>query len=69
VLCCARVLTDLQLLSELLLDVNNVRLMMRYVSDVQNLMQMMNMLKDTSRSIQFEAFHVFKVSNSQQDRG
>jgi hypothetical protein len=41
--------------------VNNVRLMMRYVSDVQNLMQMMNMLKDTSRSIQFEAFHVFKV--------
>lgn len=51
----------MQLLSELLLDVNNVRLMMRYVSDVQNLMQMMNMLKDTSRSIQYEAFHVFKV--------
>lgn len=51
----------LQLLSELLLDRNNVHLMMKYVSDVQNLMQMMNMLKDTSRSIQYEAFHVFKV--------
>eukprot|EP00879_Flechtneria_rotunda_P003767 GHRR01004006.1.p1 GENE.GHRR01004006.1~~GHRR01004006.1.p1 ORF type:complete len:146 (+),score=76.59 GHRR01004006.1:436-873(+) len=35
--------------------------MMRYVSDVQNLMQMMNLLKDSSRSIQFEAFTVFKV--------
>jgi hypothetical protein len=64
--CCSVLLSlllcpTLQLLSELLLDVNNVRLMMRYVSDVQNLMQMMNMLKDTSRSIQYEAFHVFKV--------
>jgi len=61
VLCCVCVCVCVQLLSELLLGPNNVRLMMRYVSDVQNLMQMMNMLKDTSRSIQFEAFHVFKV--------
>jgi hypothetical protein len=52
----------LQLLGELLLDRCNVRLMMRYVSDVKNLMQMMLLLKDSSRNIQFEAFHVFKVS-------
>lgn len=58
--CCARV----QLLGELLLDRSNVRLMMRYVSDVKNLMQMMMMLKDSSRSIQFEAFHVFKARAS-----
>ena len=33
----------------------------QYVSDVDNLCLMMNLLKDQSRSIQFEAFHVFKV--------
>lgn len=51
-----------QLLADLLLDGHHVVLMMRYVSDVKNLMQMMNLLKDSSRSIQYEAFHVFKVS-------
>jgi hypothetical protein len=50
-----------QLLSDLLLSQHNLRLMLRYVSDPQNLMQMMNLLKDSSRSIQFEAFHVFKA--------
>ena len=33
----------------------------QYVADVQNLKLMMDLLKDPSRSIQFEAFHVFKV--------
>jgi hypothetical protein len=51
-----------QLLGQLLLESPDVRLMMRYVSDVRNLMLMMNLLKDSSRSIQFEAFHVFKVA-------
>ena len=50
-----------QLLGELLLDRANVKVMMRYVSDVRNLQLMMILLKDGSRSIQFEAFHVFKV--------
>ena len=36
--------------------------MVRYVADEENLKLMMNLLKDQSRSIQFEAFHVFKVS-------
>lgn len=44
-----------------MLDRTNVRIMMQYVSDVNNLVLMMNLLKDHSRSIQFEAFHVFKV--------
>lgn len=52
---------SLKLLGELLLDRANVKLMVRFVGEVQHLMQMMMMLKDSSRSIQFEAFHVFKV--------
>nr|Q9XFY6.1 RecName: Full=Degreening-related gene dee76 protein [Auxenochlorella protothecoides]CAB42595.1 putative MO25 protein [Auxenochlorella protothecoides] len=52
---------SLKLLGELLLDRVNVKIMMQYVSDVNNLILMMNLLKDSSRSIQFEAFHVFKV--------
>ena len=52
----------MQLLGELLLDRANVKVMMRYVSDSKNLQMMMMLLKDNSRSIQFEAFHVFKVN-------
>eukprot|EP00884_Botryococcus_braunii_P018868 jgi/Botrbrau1/5665/Bobra.0071s0010.2 len=52
---------SLKLLGELLLDRANVRVMMKYVSDVNNLKLMMTLLKDSSKSIQFEAFHVFKV--------
>lgn len=49
------------MLGELLLDRVNVRVMMKYVSEVNNLKLMMTLLKDGSKSIQFEAFHVFKV--------
>lgn len=52
---------SVKLLGELLLDRANVKAMMQYVSDVANLKQMMILLKDPSKSIQFEAFHVFKV--------
>lgn len=52
---------SVKLLGELLLDRANVKAMMLYVSDVANLKLMMNLLKDSSKSIQFEAFHVFKV--------
>ena len=38
--------------------------MTRYISNPDNLKLMMNMLKEKSRNIQFEAFHVFKVSKS-----
>jgi hypothetical protein len=62
---------SLKLLGELLLDRSNVRLAMRYVSDARNLMVIMNLLRDPSRSIQFEAFHVFKVfvANPAKPRG
>lgn len=35
--------------------------MVKYTSDVDNLKLVMNLLKDSSRNIQFEAFHVFKA--------
>lgn len=40
-----------------------LRCAVQYVADVDNLCLMMNLLKDPSRSIQFEAFHVFKVQS------
>ncbi|XP_063714916.1 calcium-binding protein 39-like [Symsagittifera roscoffensis] len=52
---------SLKLLGELLLDRHNFAVMTKYISSVENLKQIMNLLKDNSRSIQFEAFHVFKV--------
>lgn len=36
--------------------------MTRYIASEDNLKMMMNLLKDRSKNIQFEAFHVFKVS-------
>ncbi|KAL9963438.1 hypothetical protein ACROYT_G026949 [Oculina patagonica] len=53
---------SLKLLGELLLDRHNFTVMTKYISNTENLKLMMNMLRDKSRNIQFEAFHVFKVS-------
>ena len=44
-----------------MLDRSNFNVMTRYISNAENLKLMMNLLRDESRSIQFEAFHVFKV--------
>eukprot|EP00227_Mantoniella_beaufortii_P015604 CAMPEP_0197580178 /NCGR_PEP_ID=MMETSP1326-20131121/4039_1 /TAXON_ID=1155430 /ORGANISM="Genus nov. species nov., Strain RCC2288" /LENGTH=354 /DNA_ID=CAMNT_0043143861 /DNA_START=153 /DNA_END=1217 /DNA_ORIENTATION=- len=52
---------NLKLLSELLLDRANMGSMLKYIGSVENLCLMMNLLRDEARSIQFEAFHVFKV--------
>lgn len=52
---------SLKLLGELLLDRHNFSVMTRYISSPDNLKLMMTMLLERSRSIQFEAFHVFKV--------
>jgi len=52
---------SLKLLGELLLDRHNYNVMQKYISNADNLKMMMNMLRDNSRSIQFEAFHVFKI--------
>lgn len=52
---------SLKLLGELLLDRANFNIMTKYISNQANLKLMMMLLRDKSRSIQFEAFHVFKV--------
>ncbi|CAJ0956443.1 unnamed protein product, partial [Mesorhabditis belari] len=52
---------SLKLLGELLLDRHNFNVMTRYISNPDNLKLMMNLLREKSKSIQFEAFHVFKV--------
>jgi len=52
---------SLKLLGELLLDRANFNIMTKYISESSNLKLMMMLLRDSSRSIQFEAFHVFKV--------
>jgi len=52
------------LLGELLLERHYFTIMTRYVSQPENLKTMMNMLRESSRNIQFEAFHVFKVISS-----
>lgn len=53
---------SIKLLGEILLDRANYSVMTRYISNEANLKMMMNLLRDKSRNIQFEAFHVFKVS-------
>lgn len=53
---------SLKLLGEILLDRANYNVMTQYISYESNLKMMMNFLRDKSRNVQFEAFHVFKVS-------
>ncbi|PSR71484.1 hypothetical protein PHLCEN_2v12649 [Hermanssonia centrifuga] len=53
---------SLKLLGEILLDRANFNVMTRYIANEANLKMMMNLLRDKSKNIQFEAFHVFKVS-------
>ncbi|GAQ78796.1 calcium-binding protein 39 [Klebsormidium nitens] len=52
---------SLKFLGELLLARAHVAVLVRYIADVHNLRLLMLLLKDPSKSIQFEAFHVFKV--------
>ncbi|KAF2075613.1 hypothetical protein CYY_003081 [Polysphondylium violaceum] len=52
---------SIKLLGELLLDRSNFNIMTKYISSASNLKLMMNLLRDKSKSIQYEAFHVFKV--------
>ncbi|XP_057861390.1 putative MO25-like protein At5g47540 isoform X2 [Cryptomeria japonica] len=56
------------LLGDVLLDRSNVSVMMRYVSSKDNLRIMMNLLRESSKNIQIEAFHVFKVFVANQNK-
>ncbi|KAF7840543.1 putative MO25-like protein [Senna tora] len=50
-----------KLLGDMLLDRANSAVMTRYVSSRDNLRILMNLLRESSKSIQIEAFHVFKL--------
>eukprot|EP01105_Mastigella_eilhardi_P009732 TRINITY_DN2286_c1_g2_i1.p2 TRINITY_DN2286_c1_g2~~TRINITY_DN2286_c1_g2_i1.p2 ORF type:complete len:351 (-),score=132.77 TRINITY_DN2286_c1_g2_i1:891-1862(-) len=52
---------SLKLLGEILLDRANFNVMTKYISSSTNMKLMMTLLRDKSHSIQYEAFHVFKV--------
>ncbi|KAL5575892.1 hypothetical protein UlMin_017591 [Ulmus minor] len=51
----------IKLLGDILLDRSNSAVMTRYVSSRDNLRILMNLLRDSSKTIQLDAFHVFKL--------
>ncbi|KAG7011876.1 putative MO25-like protein, partial [Cucurbita argyrosperma subsp. argyrosperma] len=53
--------TLLQLLGDLLLDNSNAAVMVKYVSSLENLRVLMNLLRDPNKTIQRDAFDVFKL--------
>ncbi|KAK2957121.1 putative Calcium-binding protein [Blattamonas nauphoetae] len=52
---------SVKLLGELLYERSNYYTMTTYIDDPQNLKTIMNLLRDEAKTIQFEAFHVFKI--------
>ncbi|KAJ6779093.1 CALCIUM-BINDING PROTEIN 39-RELATED [Salix koriyanagi] len=57
-----------KLLGDILLDRSNAVVMTRYVSSRDNLRILMNLLRESSKSIQVEAFHVFKLFVANQNK-
>ncbi|XP_042520522.1 putative MO25-like protein At5g47540 isoform X1 [Macadamia integrifolia] len=58
----------IKLLGDMLLDRANSTVMMRYVSSKDNLRILMNLLRESSKNIQLEAFHVFKLFAANQNK-
>ncbi|GAV65235.1 Mo25 domain-containing protein [Cephalotus follicularis] len=58
----------IKLLGDILLDRSNSGVMTRYVSSKDNLRILMNLLRESSKSIQIEAFHVFKLFAANQNK-
>jgi len=54
---------SIKLLGEILLDRANYNVMTAYVEKGAHLKVIMNLLKDDRKMVQYEAFHVFKVSS------
>jgi len=52
---------SLKLLAELLLKRTNYPVMLKYISSAENLKIIMNLLRGTTRALQCDAFHVFKI--------
>ncbi|KAG6535057.1 hypothetical protein ZIOFF_000011 [Zingiber officinale] len=59
---------SVKLLGDMLLDRSNSRTMVRYVSSKDNLIILMNLLRESSKNIQNEAFHVFKLFVANQNK-
>ncbi|KDP39218.1 hypothetical protein JCGZ_00975 [Jatropha curcas] len=57
-----------KLLGEILLDRSNTAVMVRYVSSKDNLRILMNLLRESSKNIQIDAFHVFKLFAANQNK-
>lgn len=53
---------SIKLLGEILLDRANYNVMMAYVESGDNLKLCMKLLRDDRKMVQYEGFHVFKVS-------
>ena len=59
---------SIKLLGEILLDRKNFNVMIKYINSADNLKRMMLLLRGRSKTIQFEAFHVFKVFVANPDK-
>lgn len=57
-----------KLLGAMLLDHSNSSVMVRYVSSLDNMRILMNLLRDSNKTIQLEAFHVFKLFAANQHK-
>ncbi|KAK7292461.1 hypothetical protein RIF29_08242 [Crotalaria pallida] len=57
-----------KLLGDMLLDRSNSAVMTKYVSSRDSLRILMNLLRESSKSIQIEAFHVFKLFAANQSK-
>ncbi|XP_048490513.1 putative MO25-like protein At5g47540 isoform X2 [Beta vulgaris subsp. vulgaris] len=57
-----------KLLGDMLLDRSNAATMTKYVSSRDNLRILMNLLRESSKTIQIEAFHVFKLFAANQNK-
>ncbi|KAL6520490.1 hypothetical protein OROHE_017078 [Orobanche hederae] len=57
-----------KLLGDILLDRSNSAVMTKYVCSRDNLRILMNLLRESSKSIQIEAFHVFKLFAANQNK-
>ncbi|KAL6562307.1 hypothetical protein OROGR_003314 [Orobanche gracilis] len=57
-----------KLLGDILLDRSNSDVMTKYVCSRDNLRILMNLLRESSKSIQIEAFHVFKLFAANQNK-
>ncbi|KAI4992732.1 hypothetical protein ZWY2020_007045 [Hordeum vulgare] len=59
---------SIQLLGDILTERTNSAVLLRYVCSTENLKVLMNLLRDSSKPIQVEAFHVFKLFTANKNK-